>query len=170
MESILLSFVSLALIIISAVTMTMTSFNSAAKLADSWKAMEAKSSIVQKTKIVSIPPESYSGGLLELTIVNEGQVSLSDFAQWDVFVEDIAGGVRYLTYSANYPSESNQWTIREIYISSNNPEVFDIGILSPGEQLVMELNPEPAVSPGNPIKITVATGAGVTTQCFVTGR
>jgi hypothetical protein len=149
--------------------MTMTSFNSAAKLADSWKAMEAKNSIIQKTKIIGIPPENYAGGLIELTIVNEGQINLSDFAQWDVFVEDTSDGVRCLTYSANYPPESNQWAIKGIYISPNKLEIFDINIFDPGEQLLVVLNPDPAPSPGNPIKLKVATGDGVTAQCFITG-
>ncbi len=169
MESILLSFVSLALIIISTVTMTMSSLSSAANLSDSWKAMEAKARILQGTRIVGVPPKHYSGGVIEITIKNEGQVNLGDFKHWDVFVEDRVGGIRYLTYSSSYPPGSNQWAIQGIYISDNTPEVFDINIFDPGEQLIMGLNPDPATPTGNPIKITVATNNGVTTQCFITG-
>jgi hypothetical protein len=169
MESILLSFISLALIIISTVTMTMSTLNSAAKLSESWKAMQEKASILQKTQIVGVPPANYTGGIIELTIKNEGQVNLSDFNHWDVIVEDRSGGVRYLTYSPSYPPASNQWAIHGIYISDSAPEVFDLSILDPGEQLSMGLNPDPAAPAGQPIKIIVATGDGVTTQCFVTG-
>jgi hypothetical protein len=75
MESILLSFVSLALIIISTVTLTMGTLNSSATLAESWKAMQEKTNNLRKTEIVSIPPQTYSGGIIDLTVRNAGQVN-----------------------------------------------------------------------------------------------
>jgi len=169
MESILISIVSLALIIISTVTMTMNTVSSAAKLSESMKAMQAKMSLLQRTAIVSIPPQAYAGGPIELKVKNDGQVNLSDFSHWDVIVEDLANGTRYLTYSSDYPPADNQWAIRGIFMSDAVPEAFDTGVLNPGEQLVVALNPNPATPSGQPIKITVATGDGVTTQCFITG-
>jgi hypothetical protein len=168
MESVLISFISLTLIIISTVTMTMSTLNSTAKLSQSWKAMQEKTSILQKTQIIGIPPDNYSGGIIELTIKNTGQVNISDFTYWDVIVEDQSGGAVYLSYSTTYPPAINEWAIQGIYVSDNDPEVFNINILNPGEQLLIGLNPDPATFSGQPIKITIATGDGVTTQCFIT--
>jgi hypothetical protein len=78
-------------------------------------------------------------------------------------------GARYLTYSADYPPASNQWSNQGIYISEAVAEAFDIGVLNPAEQVVMGLNPDPAMETGQPIKIIVATADGVTTQCFIAG-
>ncbi len=169
MESILLSFVSLALIIISTVTLTMSTLNSSAKLSESWKVMQEKTNNLRKTEIVSIPPQTYTGGTIELKVKNTGQVNLSDFARWDVIVEDPVSGARYLTYSAVYPPANNQWANQGIYISDTAAEAFDIGVLNPGEQVVMVLNPEPPLKTGQPLKIIVATSDGVTTQCYITG-
>jgi hypothetical protein len=169
MESVLLSFISLALIIISTVTMTMNTVNSAASLSESWKTMQEKSHNLQKTEIVSIPPQSYSGAIIEITVRNEGQVNLSDFAHWDVIVEDPESGARYLTYSPDYPPANNQWANQGIYMSEIVPEAFNSGVLDPGEQLKMALNPDPPMTAGQPIKITIATADGITTQCFITG-
>lgn len=169
MESILISIVSLALIIISTVTMTMNTLSSATKLSESWKDMQAKAVLLQRTAIVSVPPKTYAGGPIQLTVKNEGQINVSDFARWDVIVEDVVNGARYLTYSPGYPPSDNQWAIQGMFISDTVPEAFDLGILNPGEQMTIALNPIPEAPPDQPIKITVATGDGVTTQCFVTG-
>ena len=168
MESILISLVSLALIIISSVTMTMNILSSTTKLTESWKEMQANAIRLQRTAIVSVPPQDYSGGPIKLTVKNEGQLNLSDFARWDVIIEDLVNGTRYLSYSSDYPPGGNQWAIQGMFISETVPEAFDIGVLNPGEQLLMDINPDPATPSDHPVKITVATGDGITTQCFVT--
>ncbi len=169
MESILITIVSLALIVISTVTMTMNTLSSAAKLSESWKDMQARAVQVQKTAIVSVPPKAYAGGSILLAVKNEGQVNVSDFARWDVIVEDLDNGTRYLAYSSIYPPTDNQWAIQGMFISDTVPEAFDIGVLNPGEQMSIALNLNPQPPSGQPIKITVATGDGVTTQCFING-
>jgi hypothetical protein len=169
MESILISIVSLALIIISTVTMTMNTLSSATRLSESWKEMQARALLLQRTAIVSVPPETYAGGSIQLTVKNEGQVNVSDFPRWDVIVEDLVHGTRYLTYSSNYPPNDNQWAIQGMFINDTVPEAFDLGVLNPGEQMIIALAPNPEAPSDQPIKITVATGDGVTTQCFVTG-
>jgi hypothetical protein len=169
MESIMISIVSLALIIISTVTMTMNTLSSATRLSESWKDMQARAVLLQRTAIVSVPPATYAGGSIPLTVKNEGQVNVSDFARWDVIVEDLVHGTRYLTYSSTYPPGDNQWAIQGMFISGTVPEAFDLGVLNPGEQMAIALAPNPEAPSDQPVKITVATGDGVTTQCFITG-
>ena len=170
MESILISFVTLVLIIVSTVTLTMNTVNSSAKLTDSWKAMQEKANTIRRTEIVSCPPESYAGGIIDLVVNNNGQVNISDFAHWDVIVESQDGGADSMEYSANYPPENNQWAIKGIFISENVTEVFDLNILNPGEQMVIGINPSGMIDVGKTIKITLSTSEGVTSQCFVTER
>jgi hypothetical protein len=168
MESVLVCFVSLALIIVSTVTMTMNTVNSAAKLADSWKTMQEKTNNIRRTEIVTFPPEDYVGGTLELVVKNEGQVNISDFSQWDVIIEGQGGSANYLTYSPIYPPGDNQWAVEGIYISDNLPEVFDLNIFNPGEQVVLGINYSGILGVGQTIKITLSTSDGVTSQCYVT--
>jgi len=168
MESILISFVTLVLIIVSTVTLTMNTVNSSAKLTDSWKAMQEKANTIRRTEIVSCPPESYAGGIIDLVVKNTGQVNISDFAHWDVIVESQNGGVDSMKYSANYPPENSQWAIKGIFISENVTEVFDLNILNPGEQMVIGINPTGMIDVAKTVKITLSTAEGITSQCFFT--
>jgi len=168
MESILIFFVSLTLIIVSSVTMAMSTVNSTARLSESYKVMQTKTESARRTEIVSLPPQDYSGGTIDLTVKNEGQVNISDFGRWDVIIEEPAGNAAYLTYSASYPPGNNQWAVEGIYVVDDVSEVFDINILNPGEQAVIGIDPGEMLDPGETIKITLSTSDGVTSQCYVT--
>ncbi len=168
MESVLVVLVSIALIIVSVVTMTMNTIQNTARLSSTWKAMEQKASSIQRTAIVSVPPQNYHGGVIDLIIKNEGQVNIHDFAQWDVIVEKQDGSSNYLNYSVSYPPGDHTWAIKGIFVSDNVPEAFDINILNPGEQLVVSINPDGIIDSGQTIKITLSTANGITAQCYVT--
>jgi hypothetical protein len=168
MESALVCFISIALIIVSTVTMTFNTVSSAAKLSGTWKDMQEKANSIRRTEIVSLPPDNYSGGTIDLTVKNEGQVNIHNFACWDIIATGQDGNARYLTYSASYPPGDSQWAVKGIYISDNVPEVFDLNILNPAEQVVVGLNPNGVINEGQTIKVIVATAEGVTSQCFVT--
>jgi hypothetical protein len=168
MESVLVCFVSISLMIVSMVTITMNTVHSAAKLADTWHATEARANTIRRTEIVSIPPDDYRGGLLELTVKNEGQVNISDFGHWDLLVEKPGANATYLNSSTSYPPGNNQWAIKGFYITTNNPEVFDLNVLNPGERIIIGINLLQAINEGETARVTVATGEGVTSQCYVT--
>jgi len=168
MESIFVCFVSLALIIISTVTMTMSTVNSAAKLADTWKSTQQRTNSIQRTEITSIPPANYSGGIIDLVVKNTGQENVIDFSHWDVIAEKVDSGASYFTYSATNPPGLNQWSVKGIYIADNVPETFDLNVLNPGEQAIIQINPDGMIDTGQTIKITLSTAGGVTSQCFVT--
>ena len=168
MESILVCLVSVAVMIVSVVTMTMNSVQSAAKLSDTWKVMQERANNIRRTEIISIPPLNYYGGNLELTVKNAGQVNITDFARWDVIVEKQGAGAGSLNYSLTYPPAENQWAVKAIYISDNVPEVFDPNVLNPGEEAVVGIYPGGALAAGETLRITLATVDGVTAQCYVT--
>ena len=170
MESILVFIVSIALVIISVVTMTMNMMKSTAQLSSTLKAVEQKASVVQRTDIVAISNQSYQGGILHLTVQNEGQVDLNDFNRWDVIAEEQDGSSHYLDYSSSYPPGITQWAVRGIYVAPDVPEAFDLNILNPGEQLVVGLSPDGIIENGETIKITLSTGDGVTSQCYITNQ
>lgn len=168
MESVLVFLISIALIIVSTVTMTMNTLQATAKLSSAWKALEQQASNIQRTMIVSLPPGNYQGGIMEVTVKNEGQTNISDFAHWDVIVEGQDGNSHYLTYSTGYPPGVDQWAVKGIYISDNVPEEFDLNILNPGEQVVIGINPGGLIDIGQTIKLTLSTADGITSQCYIT--
>jgi hypothetical protein len=170
METILVSLVSLALIIISSVTMTISTMQSQNKVADSWKQMEAQSSNINRTDIMALPPLSYTGGVIDLTVKNDGQTNLDAFSKWDVIVQYQDGSVSYLTYTASYPPADNEWTVKGIYTSGETPEIFDPNVLDPGEQMIVSVMLNPAVGSGETCRITISTPNGVKSQTQVTGE
>ncbi len=168
MESALVSLVLIAVMIVSTVTMTMNSVKSAAMLSNTWKVMQEQANSISRTQIISLPPQNYYGGTIDLVVKNEGQVNISDFAHWDVIVEKQGANAIYMAYTSSYPPGNNQWAVKGIYISDNIPEVFDLNILNPGEQVVVGINPVGGISVGETLKIILSTSDGVTSQCYVT--
>jgi hypothetical protein len=170
METILVSLVSLALIIISSVTMAISTMQSQNKVADSWKQMEAQSSNINRTDIMALPPLSYTGGVIDLTVKNDGQTNLNAFSKWDVIVQYQDSSVSYLTYTASYPPADNEWTVKGIYTSGETPEIFDPGVLDPGELMIVSVMLNPAVGSGETCRITISTPNGVKSQTQVTSE
>ena len=168
METALISIVSIALIIVSTVTMTMGLFQSATGLAHSWQQMEQQAGSIRLTEINIVPPQNYNGGLIDLTVLNEGHSNLNDFPGWDVIAQYESGSLSYITYSESYPPGNNEWTVNGIYITGNGPESFDPGILNPGEEMSMVINLYPEIEKGETARMTVTTPNGVTSTCYVT--
>jgi len=169
MESALISIVSVALVIIAAVTMMMNSFSSASTIADSWKEMEQRAENIRRTEITAVPPENYGGGTIELMVKNEGQTVLGDFNRWDLFARYQTGGISYIGYTDSAVPGNNQWTVEGIYFSDNTsmPEIFDPNLLNPGEAAKLYIKLDPEIGPGESGLITTAAFNGVTSQCLV---
>jgi hypothetical protein len=170
METIFVSIVSVALVLISSITMTASSIRSTNKLADSIKQMETRTLEIRRTDISAAPPDSYTGGLINLIIGNEGQAILSDFSNWDVIVQFQDGGVVYLLYSEVNPPVNNQWTVTDIFLPGGLPEVFDTGILDPGEQMTLSILLDPEIEVGKTCRVTVSTPNGIKAQVQVTRK
>ena len=168
METILVSLVSLALIIISSMTMAISTMQSQNKVADSWKQMEAQSSNISRTDIAALPPLSYTGGVIDITVKNDGQTNLNAFSKWDIIVQYQDNSVSYLTYTAAYPPADNGWTVKGIYTSGETPEIFDPNVLDPGEQMIVSVMLNPAVGSGEACRITISTPNGIKSQTQIT--
>ena len=167
METALISIVAIALIIVSTVTMTMGMFQSATGLAHSWQQMEQQAGSIRRTEISVVPPQNYKGGLIDLTVLNEGHTNLDDFPNWDVIAQYEYSSLSYIAYSESYPPGYNEWTVNGIYITGNGPELFDPDILDPGEEMTLVINLQPEIENNETARITVTTPNGVTSTCYV---
>ena len=168
METIFISIVSMALIIVSTLVVTVSTFRSASQMSDAWKTMEERSSSIGRTEISAAGPANYQGGMMSLTIQNVGHVNLQDFSSWDVILQYQSGTATYLTYSSANPPAAGQWTTGGIFVIGGAPAVFDPGILDPGEYVTLSVNPSSEIPAGQMAKLTISTPNGVTAQCFVT--
>ena len=170
METIIVSVVSMALIIISTLTVTISTFQSANRMADAWKAMETRSSSIGQTEIRVTAPAGYAGGLINLTVANEGHTNLSDFTDWDVILQYQTGDSTYLGYEPGGTPAPGEWAVLAIRVADGSPEVFDPGILNPGEVMTVSINPATEILEGQMARMIVATPNGITSQGYVTRR
>jgi hypothetical protein len=170
LESLFISLISVALVVVATVSMTVSLFTSTVNITDSWRKIEERSELVRRTSIVASPPVSYNGGVVVLTVANNGETNLANFDNWDVIVEYRSGQTNYLSYTSNPVPAANEWTIEGIYLSTNTsmPEVFDIGILNGWETAKIILGLAQEIGGGESVRFTVSTDIGVTSQCIVT--
>lgn len=166
MDTILAAVVIIILIIVSTMTMTVSVFQSANNLADAWKDMEAQSVSISETEISAAG--NYSGGLVDVTVLNEGRTNLYDYSSWDAIIQYQSGDAFHLSYAEDYPPGSGEWAIEGIFMVGGSPEVFDPNILNPGEAMIVAINPEMEIGIGETARIVISTPNGVTSQCFVT--
>jgi hypothetical protein len=170
MESALVSMVCLALIIISSVTLAVSSFTSMNTIVESWHQMEEEADNIRRTDISSIPPENYTGGIIDLLISNEGETDLLVFDEWDVIAQYQAGRICYIDYTENPNPGINEWTIEGLYLSENLSisEIYYPNILNPHESARLRINLDPEFSIGETGLISTSTENGVTSHCLIT--
>lgn len=168
MDTILVAVVVLVLIIMTTLTMTVSVFHSANNLGDAWKDRETQSISISDTEIGAVVTGSYTGGLIDVSVQNEGRTNLYDYPSWDVIIQYQSGDAFHLSYAETYPPGSGEWAIEDIFMADESPEVFDPNILNPGEKMIVAINPEIGMDIGETVRIVISTPNGVTSQCFVT--
>jgi archaellum component FlaF (FlaF/FlaG flagellin family) len=166
MENVLFSLFSAILLIISTLIMVTTSLRSVNVISESFQAMEQQAVEIRNTAI-DLEFIEYSSSLIKIKVLNVGQTDLKQFDQWNVLVQRPDGSATEMTYVPATQPASNQWSVQGIFLSNNNPEVFDPGIFNPDEVMIILININPVLSPGQAVRVTAATANGVTAQCMV---
>ena len=114
-----------------------------------------------------------SGFFVDWTVVNDGQTELRSFEDWDLIVtyQDSPGSglvTRRLTYGSTDPPAVNDWTVEGVYLDAGTAtaEVFDPGIVNPGEEFIVSAQLSPVIAAGttNQITLSVSNGVSVSTQ------
>ena len=112
---------------------------------------------------------------MEVSVLNSGKVHLAQFVDWDVLVQyyDATGDyhVSQLSYTENSTPGDNQWTVVNIYTDASlgQEEVFEPGILDPGEAVLLRLTLTPSVGVGTTNLVTVSSANGVVTPAQFNG-
>ena len=105
---------------------------------------------------------------LQVILENTGQTKLSDFSKWDVIVQyfDDSGNytVKWLPYVEG-SSSPNEWDVGWIKMNGK-PEVFDKGVLNPGEQIMIETRIDPSVGVDTTNMVVISTPSGVTCTTY----
>lgn len=138
---------------------------------ESWQEMEERMEDRVRTDLSPVGAETSIGGsYVDVTLGNEGDTKLADFDQWDVIVQyDGTDGRNHIEWLP-YDGSGNKWTKVGIYLdaSTSTPEVFDIDILNPGEEIVIQMWLSPTVKLSSTNLATVAVPNGITVSTVFT--
>jgi hypothetical protein len=166
MESILTSLFPGVMLIISTLVMVTTSLFSLSKISDSFQSLQQQAATFQRSAL-SVTLNQLLTDSVELDVQNAGEVNLDDWPHWSVLLELQGGGITYLTQGTNPPAPG-QWALDGIYLPNDTQEVFDPGILNPGEHAHVFVNLGTRMEIGMTARVTIVTATGVSAQCQFT--
>ena len=108
METFVVTLVCIALLLLGAVTLSMSALNSMNTVTDALKVSESLSRDMLNTDIRCISSSTTdSGATVTIDIENEGKKALANYIAWDVIVRYQDGGTVWIPYSTSTPG----WTI-----------------------------------------------------------
>ncbi len=161
------SIICIALIVVGGMTMSQGFLSSAESTGLGVAAIGVRDGEIMRTELTPLTADVGQGGqTLEVALRNSGQVKLARFSKWDVIVEYYGQGgayrVAWLPYVDGTPG-NNEWTVNGIYLSAENltAEVFEPGILSPGEEMVIDAQLSPSVKNNTSGDVVISTPNGV---------
>ena len=167
MESSLAAIIIVTLILFGALTLSHSYLTAQAAIAESWSEREARAREQAQTALSPGRAQTLdAGSLVEIAVLNDGGVKLADFARWDVILDYHAAGsrqVQWYPYIRAIAPGSDQWTVTGIYLDEacTIPEVYDPGILNPGEVAVIRVRVAVPVGSGTINQATVSTWNGI---------
>ena len=169
MENVLIAVISIALILGGTMTLMLSVMPSIDTFSTSWKEMARQAGEMRRTEISTDNcTVSGEGDQVEVTVSNEGEVSLTDFDSWDVIVKYYSSNTTYrvawLPYDSSDPPADNKWTGEDRIYFNGSGETVEPHMLNPGEdmRILMQLNPAVAADTTN--WVTISTPNGIASQ------
>ena len=166
MEWAIAVIISIALIVFGGMTMAQGFLSSTDSAALSIEDITITKGEITRTEISLNDARQIGADLVEMTVENTGQVKLASFNKWDVIVHyydaDYDYYIKWLQYTEGSLG-SNEWRQTGIFLdaSDNSSEVFEPGILNPGEEMEIEVKLQPPPRDGTTFETIVSTPNGV---------
>jgi hypothetical protein len=170
METVLTAFIVIFIILFAVLTLTQVFIVTQDQLALSRQDAESRWLDQANTHLLAQAAQTSSGGsVFSLLLQNDGSTKWADFNRWDVIVQyyDTNDPSVYRTLWLPYSDAGlipNTWVIEGIYQgeSLEQPEIFEPGLVNPGEivQIQAQLNPSAAAGTGIQMVITALVGSG----------
>lgn len=169
MESALATIILVIVLLFGVLTLADTYFTTQDTLLAATQAMNARNQEQARTELSLIAAATKnSGANVELTFKNTGNTKLADFEQWDLIVQYYTVQDSYLmkwvAYAPTPSPGDNAWGVAGIYLTAATltPEIFEPGILNPGEELVVRIKLLPVIGPKTTNLAALAVANGVT--------
>ncbi len=138
----------------------MVSLHSVDEFSQSWSNIQKLANERVLTKITATGAEiNTQGDQVTITLLNEGNTSLSQFIAWDVILRYGDGDTIRLPHGQTTPG----WSISSISFQGL-PETLQPSILDPGEEMNIVLRLSTPVSENTTNMVTVSTHNGITTR------
>ncbi len=172
METVVVAALVIAVVLFGMLTLAQGYLSAQSEILESWRAMNERA--LERTRTGLRPvggAMGATGDVVELTVRNDGSVRLADFARWDVVLEYMgptARMARWYPYVDAPDPGLDQWTVAGIYLdaAAGQPEVYNPGILDPGEEMVIRVKVSPPVKVGSSNMAIIGTPSGVSTSVF----
>lgn len=167
MSNALVAMIIVALMITAGMMFSKTAIDSVDSITESWKQSMETDQQISGTDIKIIAVQA-SSGEVNVAVQNTGRIQLLNFSEWDVFVHYYSQtgtySIRQPAYTASTPPGANEWTVSQIYTdqTQTQKEVFQPGILDPGEVADLQMDLSPAPGAGTTGWIVISTDDGVT--------
>jgi hypothetical protein len=174
MENAIVSLICIALMVFGGMTMSQDFLSTVDQTSASLGEIGIRAEDIMRTELLPITASQPSADLLEVTLRNSGQTKICDFEKWDVVIQyhdaDSIYQVVWIPYTAGAPGD-NEWIKEGIYLDagSKTAEVFDPGILNPGEEIIIEAKVNPSVGEGTTNLVVMSTPNGTQTSIVFAG-
>ncbi|MEE8471628.1 MAG: hypothetical protein V3S82_00510 [Dehalococcoidia bacterium] len=173
METAIISVICIALLVLGWSTMSRNYISSVDSATVELGLMTENSREIVRTDLSTLTATQPSADLLDVTLRNTGQVKLGSFDRWDVIVQYTDSGatyyVKWLTYTTGVLGD-NEWKKTAIYVGgTTDAEVFEPGILNPGEDLKFQVKLNPTVGTGTDNLVIISTPNGIAASIAFTG-
>lgn len=171
METAIPALIIIMLIIAGTLTLTHGFLAAQDAMQESWREMEERMAERTRTRVSTVGAQATDlGATVVVTLSNAGETKLADFEQWDVILEYTGSDSQHYTEWYPFGLGQNEWTKTGIYLdaSTGSGEVFDKGILNPGEEMVLRMSLSPGVGSPTTNLVTVATPNGISASTAFT--
>jgi len=170
LSSLVVALVSVMVILV-AMTGLVTSFTGPqAQIGETGRESSGLYGDISRTQLTSLSVSVISAGAtVDWSVGNTGQTQLRVFDDWDVMIvyQDSAGAglqIHHLDYTTNVSPSAGEWTVTGVYRDAGTltAEVFNPGIVDPGEEFIIRAQLSPAIAGSTTNTITLAVENGVT--------
>ncbi|MFC1869711.1 hypothetical protein ACFLYE_00395 [Chloroflexota bacterium] len=167
METAIVSIICIALLVVGGMTMSENFLSSVDSSTVGLEQISDRGEEIMRTELATISATMTAADTLEVALRNRGQTKLTSFSKWDVIVQYYDSGgsyyVKWLPYTDNATPGDNEWTKKGIYLDagSETAEVFEPGILNPGEEIVIRAKLNPAVGVDTTNLVVTSTPNGI---------
>ena len=166
MEMVVIIIVCITLIVFGGMMMTQGFISSVDSATVSVEKITTTKGEVFRTDLSLLSARQTGIDNIGLTLRNSGQIKLASFDKWDMIVQYYDSNQDYFTkwlpYAEGTPGD-NEWQKIGIYLDAGDmtPEVFEPGILNPGEEMIIKVKLNPPPRDGTTVDTIIVTPNGI---------